>query len=98
MAARSAAAQQELRAMVHRESRAVARGPARKARGAMARATFNVESRRSCRRAGGAGLGAAVHRISARLPRRALCDEPAAAGAFSDAGQSRGFTGADLCA
>ncbi len=38
-----------------------------------------------------------VHGLSARLPRRTLCDEPAAARAFFDAGQSGRYAGADLC-
>ena len=42
--------------------------------------------------------GKAVHRLSARLPRRTLCHEPAAARPLPDAGQSRGLAGADLCA
>ena len=49
------------------------------------------EQARACRRQ-------TVHGLSARLPRRTFCDEPAAARAFPDAGQSRRFAGADLCA
>ena len=47
-----------------------------------------------------AALAAAqtVHGLFARLPRRTLCDEPAAARPFPDAGQSRWLAGADLCA
>ena len=59
-------------------------------------ATLEAEGARG--RAGGADRGAAVHRLSARLPRRALRHEPAAARPLPDAGQSRGLAGADLCA
>ena len=50
------------------------------------------------RRTGGADSRAAVHRLSARLPRRTLRHEPAAARPLPDAGQSRRLAGADLCA
>ena len=59
-------------------------------------ATLNAEGTR--RRTGRADRGAAVHRLLARLPRRAFRHEPAAARPLPDAGQSRGFAGADLCA
>ena len=41
-------------------------------------------------------VGRAVHRLSARLPRRALRHEPAAARPLPDARRSRGLAGADL--
>ena len=43
-------------------------------------------------------LRATVHRLSARLPRRTFCHEPAAARPLPDAGRSRRYAGADLCA
>ena len=49
-------------------------------------------------RTGGAHGRQTVHRLFARLPRRALCDEPAAARTLPDAGQSCRLAGADLCA
>ena len=99
MAARSAAAQQELRAMVApKASRCRAQQP----RAQLAApwhahlATLNAEAPRG--RTGRADRGAAVHRLSARLPRRTFRHEPAAARPLPDAGQPRGLAGADLCA
>ena len=68
---------------------AVARGPARKTRSTLARASEDACRRRPRGRTGDAHGGKAVHGLSARLPRRAFCDEPVAAGALPDAGQSR---------
>ena len=48
-----------------------------------------LEARGARGRAGDAHRREAVHRLSARLPRRALCHEPAAARPLPDAGQSR---------
>ena len=48
-----------------------------------------LRRRRPRGRTGDAHGGKAVHGLSARLPRRTFCDEPAAARALPDAGQSR---------
>ena len=57
-----------------------------------------LHRRRPRGRTGRARRGETVHGLSARLPRRTFCDEPAAARPFPDAGQSRRLAGADLCA
>jgi predicted YcjX-like family ATPase len=44
-----------------------------------------------------AAIGEAVHRLSSRLPRRAVRHEPVAARPLPDARQSCGLAGADLC-
>src|ERR1700733_16174471 len=98
MAARPAAAQQELRAMVEREPGAVARQRPRRAGVELARLFVRPERARPRRRTGRARLHKALHGLFARLPRRTLCHEPAAAGPLPDAGQSGGLAGADLCA
>ena len=56
----------------------------------------DARRRRPRGRTGDAQGGKAVHGLSARLPRRAFCDEPAAARPFPDAGQSGRYTGADV--
>src|SRR5437763_12046238 len=84
--------------MVGGEPRIVTRGPARKTRRAVARASEDTSARGPRERTGGACRGEIVHGLFARLPRRTFCDEPAAAGPFPDAGQSRRLAGADLCA
>src|SRR5438132_14280602 len=84
--------------MVGGKSCIVPRGPARKTRRAVARAAEDAAARWPRERTGDARRGEIVHGLSARLPRRTFCDEPAAARALPDAEQSRRLAGADLCA
>src|ERR1700748_2358136 len=97
MAARPAAAQQNLPAMVGREPRAIAPRATRAARGRLRRPSCDTERRGPRGRTGDANSGKTVYRLFARLPRRALCHEPVAAGPLPDAGQPRGLGGFDLC-
>ena len=64
----------------------------------VARAARDARRASARGRAGHADRRKTVYRIFARLPRRALCDEPAAARPLPDAGQSCRLAGADLCA
>ena len=81
------------------ESLALSReGPPRQTRRALARTSGDAECRGPRERTGGAVIRQTVHRLPARLPRRALCDEPVAARALPDARQHGGHAGADLCA
>src|SRR5258705_6667125 len=98
MAASSAAARQELFAMVALEPWLVAGTTPRAARGAIAFASGDAERAGSRRRAGGADGRAANHRLSARLSRRTLRHELASTRPLSDTRQSRRVAGADLSA
>ena len=81
-----------------RKSRAVTRDAACASCGGLAQAACDTRPTRKGRRAGDAPVGETVHGLSARLPRRALCHEPAAARPFPDAGRSRRLAGADFLA
>jgi predicted YcjX-like family ATPase len=78
------------------EPRAIARSASRKARGPW-HGHLETSTPRPRERAGGADIGQAVHRLSSRLPRRAVRHEPVAARPLPDARQSCGLAGADLC-
>src|SRR4051812_21437509 len=82
--------------MVSRKSGAVARRTARTAGCRMAGASRHTPSGRPRERAGDVDIGAAVYRLPARLPRRTLRHEPAAAGPLPDPRQSGGIAGTDL--
>src|SRR5205823_3848399 len=97
MAARSTAARQELRTMVGRKSSVVAAWAAPAAGRGVARRSGNAGSGRPGERAGDTLRRAAVHRVSARLPRRAFRHELVAARPVSDAGKPEGIAGADFC-
>ena len=70
--------------------------PRAAAAAAVPRAARGARSAGAGRRERGDRGGAAVHRLSARLPRGAPDAEPRAAGPLPDAGRSRGLAGADL--
>ncbi len=96
VAARPAAARQKLRAMVGRDAGAVARRAARGARGGLARASCDARSAGAGRRTRCDRGRAPVHRLSARVPRRAHRHEPPAARPVPDAGRHGGLAGADF--
>ena len=96
VAARPAAAGQELRAVVGGKPGAVARRAAAAACRRMARASGDALAGREGGRTGGAHRGKAVHGLPESLPRRALRHEPAAARPLPAARQRRRLAGADL--
>ena len=96
VAARPAAADEELRRMVGRDLGAVAAAAPPRPRRRLARASREPAAGGSRGRAGGARGGAAVHRLPAGGTRRAARPEPAAARPLPDAGRSRRLAGAHL--
>ncbi len=96
VAARSAAARHELSRMVGPGAEALLRGAAPQAREPMARTSCRARPGSRRGRAGGAHRRKAVHRLPSRLPRRALCAEPAAARPVPDAGRTRRRSGFHL--
>ncbi len=98
MAARPAAAGQELPAMVRRVPSPRRARAASAGRRTVARISGEPRSAGAAGRAGGAARRGAVHRLSRGLSRRALRHEPAAARPLSHAGRSRRLAGAHLLA
>ena len=81
------------------ESLALSRGSARAALASEWHAYLSgLNARSTSGRTGRARLRQTLHRLFARLPRRAFRHEPVAARPLPDAGQSRRLAGADLCA
>src|SRR4051812_29587452 len=96
MAARPAAADDKLRAMVRRYAQALALRSARRARRALAPTFGDTQSRRARERAIRAAGCGAVHRLSQGLSRRTVCHAPVAPWPFPDAGRPCGLSGAHL--